>query len=60
MGEDMIKRILLWFLRDSEDDLYDRYKNEVVECHPFDPDVIPLPYSFEEWKNLESSLEVSK
>ena len=44
----LIKSVLSYFFKESDEELYNQYKLEVVDCHPFKDKSVPI--TFEEWK----------
>lgn len=44
----IIKAVLGIILKKTEEELYEQYKVDVIDCHPFKDR--PVPISFEEWK----------
>ncbi len=45
----LIKLILGYVFKESDEELYNQYKLEVLDCHPFTDE--PVPITFEEWKD---------
>ncbi len=50
----MLKWILDWLLKDTEEELYSQYKTDIIDCHPGRG--LP-PITFEQFKAYPNSID---